>query len=396
MNTSSARRSSRRRLVTWAAVLAWATGGILTALPGSAWTSTPISITSAIGVPERVEDYQPARAIDNDITTDTYTTPSGTTDYPAYLEFDFASASVNRIRLYKHTEGTGPRDLTIQYTTGSGALHDRTWTNVANLSNGYLTTEMLNASAVNSDGTVDADNHVSPGESGSGWASLTFDTVSATGLRIVFDKPDPTEVCCNHYHVYEFQALYVTNDAPVVTVDSVTPGKDYVADPASYSLSASFTVTDADSPPDTVECSLDDITYDPCTSPYTVSDLDPGAYTVRVRATDSSSNVTTGTGNLTIVADSTAPTISSLTATGSKNRITMAFAASDTDDTTTQLTYECQLDAGAWVACASSTGHTFTSVPGGTHMTHLRVSDHYGNTSSVANAAVRAKGSPKH
>ena len=47
-----------------------------------------------------------------------------------------------------------------------------------------------------------ADIHDSPG--GSGWASLTFDAVTATGVRIAFTKTG----CCNHYRVFEFEAHY--------------------------------------------------------------------------------------------------------------------------------------------------------------------------------------------
>ena len=62
---------------------------------------------------------------------------------------------------------------------------------------------------MNTDGTVTGDAHDQ--SSGDGWASLTFDTVTATGLRIGFSG---TTGCCNHYHVYEFEAYFTSSTKP--------------------------------------------------------------------------------------------------------------------------------------------------------------------------------------
>ena len=107
-------------------------------VPGMAGaaTSTPITITSSTGVPNRVGDNETPLAHDGNLATGTYTTPSSTIADPSYLEFGFASTLVNRIRLYKNNE-YGPHDLTIQYSTGTEPLADRTWTTVSGLANGY-------------------------------------------------------------------------------------------------------------------------------------------------------------------------------------------------------------------------------------------------------------------
>lgn len=118
---------------------------------------------------------------------------------------------INRIRLYK-TNGDGynfgpkAKNLTIQYTTDTNSIYSRSWTNVTNLSNGFSNTELMNADSVNSDGTVSNDRHNSPSQD---WASLMFDTVEATGIRIFFTHPDITH---NHYQIYEFEAHYVHYD----------------------------------------------------------------------------------------------------------------------------------------------------------------------------------------
>ena len=178
-------------------------------------STSKITITSSVGGPDRGDT---ARAYDGSLATETYTTPAYTANFPAYLEFGFDSANVNRIRLYKDTYA-GPHDLAIQYTTDTGDLTARSWTNVSGLSNGFKGTELLDATAVNSDGTVSGDLHDSPSE---GWASLTFDLVQATGIRIAFSG---SSGCCNHYHVYEFQALFDT-PVTVVGLDPSSPNGD--------------------------------------------------------------------------------------------------------------------------------------------------------------------------
>jgi hypothetical protein len=83
---------------------------------------------------------------------------------------------------------------------------------VTGLTNGYQSTELLDATTVDANGAVTGDVHDSP--AGDGWASLSFDQVVATGLRVSFRNPNPVPICdgvtpngaCNHYHVAEFEA----------------------------------------------------------------------------------------------------------------------------------------------------------------------------------------------
>ncbi|MDX1983295.1 MAG: choice-of-anchor D domain-containing protein, partial [Bryobacteraceae bacterium] len=96
------------------------------------------------------------------------------------------------------------KNLVIEYTTtnASTPLPERTWTRVTGLANGFNGTELLVASAVNSDGTVTRDSHNS---ANSGWASLTFNSVNATGIRIGFNNTT-SQTFFNHYKVHEFEA----------------------------------------------------------------------------------------------------------------------------------------------------------------------------------------------
>lgn len=88
----------------------------------------------------------------------------------------------------------------------------RNWINVTGLSNGYLGSELLNATAVNSNGTVLGDFHDSP--TGDGWASLVFNPVQATGVRVFFSKPVNESYVFMHYIVYEFE-VYGPPNSPV-------------------------------------------------------------------------------------------------------------------------------------------------------------------------------------
>lgn len=157
----------------------------------------------------RTSNDPPTNAIDGSTATFTWSTESLNTAIPSYLAIGFAPTPVNRLRLFKTPEGGGGqnvKNLVIQYTTGSGALSSRSWSNVPNLRNGFGGTELLQASAVNADGTVSGDVH-------SGYASLSFDTVQATGLRVGFANPSSAGTCstnptgpCNHYRVAELEA----------------------------------------------------------------------------------------------------------------------------------------------------------------------------------------------
>jgi hypothetical protein len=185
---------------------------LLAALAAPA-AAVQIPATSAEGFPNgRTSNDLPGNAIDGSTATFTWTTETNNTESPSFLAIGFAASDVNRLRVFKTNEsgggtGTGVKNLVIQYTTGTGALSSRSWSNVPNLRSGFNGAEPLTAAAVNADGTVSLDNH-----NGS-FASLTFDTVQATGLRVGFSNITATGSCsvnpngpCNHYRVAELQA----------------------------------------------------------------------------------------------------------------------------------------------------------------------------------------------
>ena len=190
-------------------------------LPGApapaAAATAKLALTSVEAFPnQRTSSDPPANAIDANTGTFTWSTEAYNVTHPSYLAVGFAEANVGRLRLWKERNGGGGeliKNLTIQYTTGTGPLSSRTWANVSGLANGVGGAEPLKATAVSPAGTVTGDVHDSP--AGDGYASLTFTPVRATGLRIAFANPNPNTTCsavsgtCNHYRVGELEAYAV-------------------------------------------------------------------------------------------------------------------------------------------------------------------------------------------
>jgi hypothetical protein len=182
--------------------------GLLLSLPGPAIADL-VPLTSVKGWPNgRVSNDTPPNAIDGNTNTYTWTTESTNAINPSFLGVGFDSSHVNRIRLWKVPDsgfGFTPniKNLAIQYTNSNPAtpLDLRVWQNVTGLANGFQGNELLDATAVNANGTVTGDVHNSP--AGDGWASLMFDVVRATGMRIAFTVPSGQPI--NHYRVGEFQ-----------------------------------------------------------------------------------------------------------------------------------------------------------------------------------------------
>lgn len=197
------------------------------ALPTAA--AATIAVSSVEGYPNgRTSSDPPANAVDGDINTYTWTTEMFNADSPSYLAVGFEGTDVNRIRLWKSSDGGGGaniKNIVIEYTTDAdGPLSSRAWQNVTSLRSGYRSAEWFHASTVNADGTVTGDVHDSP--SGDGFGSLIFNTVTATGIRIGFSNPD--SIGSNHYRVGEFQVFYESDipDVPPPSVFTVTNTAD--------------------------------------------------------------------------------------------------------------------------------------------------------------------------
>jgi hypothetical protein len=182
-------------------------GGVAPTRGGGTSAGGQVAVNSiAVWPNSRTADNVPANAFDGTTTTFTWTTPSYSNVNPSYLGVGFAPANVARIRLFKDNDsgGSGPiaKILVIEYTTDppSTPLPSRTWRAVTGMANGFQGSELMSGARVNPKGVVIGDNHNSPA---SGWASLTFDAVNATGLRVGFSNATPLQY--NHYRVYELE-----------------------------------------------------------------------------------------------------------------------------------------------------------------------------------------------
>lgn len=171
-------------------------------------TRTYLTGATARAFPSEHASNPPNLCVDGSLSTFTWSTASNNFTKPSYLGLLFSDAvTLDGIRLWKDNDGgsgANTKDLVIQYTVDSmPAIGSGTWQNVVGLTSGYMGNELIVAASVNSNGTVQGDVHDSVNE-GHGWATLGFDRVVATGVRIAFSVPDNS---ANHYKVHEFLAF---------------------------------------------------------------------------------------------------------------------------------------------------------------------------------------------
>jgi hypothetical protein len=175
---------------------------------------------------------------------------------------------------------------------------------------------------------------------------------------------------------------------PTVSAD-VTGTKDtngnYVGK-ATVKVNAS----DAGSGVDKVEYQVRDLSWQPYTAPFDITE--PGDYSVQYRATDKAGNVSPeGSVQFKVVAaqpDSTPPTVTH-EVTGTKDpqgnyigKATVAINATDTESGVDKTEYK--VDSGAWTTYTAP----FDLTTAGMHMVHYRASDKAGNVSPEGMAHV--------
>ena len=165
--------------------------------------------------------------------------------------------------------------------------------------------------------------------------------------------------------------------APDISIDSQP------ADPAN-TASADFTFSSTDGTA-TFFCDLDSGGFSACTSPTTYFSLSNGSHTFSVLAADAAGNNSTPASfTWTVnVADTTLPevTIDSVPLS-TTNSTTANFTFSGTDNVTASanLTFECRIDGGSFLACTSP--KQFTGLSDGAHVFYIHAIDEAGNASS--------------
>jgi Big-like domain-containing protein/parallel beta helix pectate lyase-like protein len=150
------------------------------------------------------------------------------------------------------------------------------------------------------------------------------------------------------------------------------------ADPSS-SAGASFSFASTESG-STFECKLDSGTFAACSAPKSYSGLSNGSHTFSVRATDAAGNTdaTPASWTWTIDASSDTTPPDTTIASGPSNPTTSTSASFAFTSSESASTFECKLDAGAYVACTGP--KAYSGLSAGSHTFSVRATDPAGNT----------------
>lgn len=151
--------------------------------------------------------------------------------------------------------------------------------------------------------------------------------------------------------------------APNTTLTATPPDPDNQAMPQ-------FMFT-SDRPGSTFQCKLDNGSFAACSSPHPANVTGEGSHTFEVFASNGGVDDPTPASH-TWTLDQTLP---SLTITSAPPLLTASSTASFTFSAEAGASVECRLNAAPFAACDSSTAHTLTGVPVGTHTFEVRARD---------------------
>jgi alpha-tubulin suppressor-like RCC1 family protein len=163
------------------------------------------------------------------------------------------------------------------------------------------------------------------------------------------------------------------------TIDLTAPQTTITAEPpaTSASAAAAFEFTSSETGP--FECRLDSAAYAACASPQNYTGLSDGIHIFAVWASDAAGNSDPSPATYAWTIDTAGPatTINS-GPSGITGDNTPSFAFTSEDG----ATFECQLNGGDWLPCASP--HECGVQPDGDHTFRVRATDAAGNTGAVA------------
>jgi hypothetical protein len=184
----------------------------------------------------------------------------------------------------------------------------------------------------------------------------------------------------------------VNTKPPNTTINSVTDGNNNIvannSNTRSNTMTITFSATDVIANVDHFECSIDDIEFVTCTSPFTFPKLlSDGSHTFRVRAEDNSGHEDASPALYSWTVDSVAPTTTIISATdGNRNSVSsgggtpstsMIFTFSGTDTGVGLDHFECSIDGATFEACTSPA--QFDNLGSGVHTLEIRGVDSAGN-----------------
>lgn len=156
-------------------------------------------------------------------------------------------------------------------------------------------------------------------------------------------------------------------DTTPPTIGAIVPGAGaWTADPG---IDASFTITDAT--PTTTTCALDAGSAVACGSPFDLGNLVDGTYQLKINALDQAGNSSMATVSFNV--DTIPPTTTILTAPNSLSRDSTPTVVLSANEPS--VTYQCQVDGGAWSSATSSTTFQPGTVGDGEHRIDCRARD---------------------
>lgn len=146
------------------------------------------------------------------------------------------------------------------------------------------------------------------------------------------------------------------------------------------SATFAFAGTDDVTPPErlTFECSLDSITFVPCSSPQSYSNLAGLGHLFRVRAKDEARNPDPTPASIFWYVDTIPPETEIQQRPPAEDRSPSAtFVFGSTDNVNLPRSFECSLDGGEFSVCTNP--HTYTGLARGSHTFRVRARDSAGN-----------------
>jgi CSLREA domain-containing protein len=164
------------------------------------------------------------------------------------------------------------------------------------------------------------------------------------------------------------------------TIDTVAPQTAIDSGPASPTRSTDASFAFSAGEDGSFECRLDAGAWVSCSTPQAYSELADGAHTFEVRATDRAGNTDASPANHTWTVDTVAPQTTITSAPSNPNNDdSPSFEFASGEDGSS---FECQLDAGAWVSCSSPQG--YSALADAAHSFQVRATDRAGNTDGSA------------
>ncbi|MCX5742430.1 MAG: Ig-like domain-containing protein [Proteobacteria bacterium] len=195
-------------------------------------------------------------------------------------------------------------------------------------------------------------------------------------------SPYTTPMLLDASHTVTIQAVDVAGNARTASrtfiVDTAPPTVTLTAQPTDPTTDAtpsvSFSVAGGAI---SVQCQIDGGAFAACASPFTAPAQSDGFHTITIRALDDAGNTGTAVAMFTI--DTGAPQVtitSSPPNPTNDNTATVAFTVVGAF-----VALDCQIDAGAFVACTSP--FTTAALPDGTHTITVRATDSASNAGSA-------------